>query len=398
MLAKRARNLVPSATLGIDLKAKEMRAKGFDVISFGMGEPDFDTPEGIKEAAVSALRAGFTKYTPSGGIDELRDAIVAKLKRDNGLEYTRDEVAVSCGSKHTLASLAMVLFEKGDEVLIPAPYWVTYPEQIKLVDATPVIVPTSEATGFKILRDDLERVLTPRTKALILNTPSNPTGVVLDRNDLEAIATLAVERDLYIISDEAYENLTYDGARHISIASLGEAIRARTIVVNSVSKTYAMTGWRIGYAAGPKEVIQAVIDLQSQTANMTSFAQKGAVEALIGPQTPVVRMREEFARRRRYVLERLDKIPDVSYVRPFGAFFVFLNISAYFGRRFRDRIIQTSTDMAAYLLEEARVALVPGKDFGSDDHIRLSYTLSTDQLAKGLDRIEEALTKLRLGT
>ncbi len=397
MLAKRARNLVPSATLGIDLKAKEMRAKGFDVISFGVGEPDFDTPEGIKEAAVSALRAGFTKYTPAGGIDELRDAIVAKLKRDNGLEYTRDEVAVSCGSKHTLYSLAMVLFEEGDEVLIPAPYWVTYPEQIKLVDATPVIVPTSEAKGFRVSRDDLERVLTPRTKALILNTPSNPTGVVLDRDDLEAIATLAVERDLYVISDEAYENLTYDGARHISIASLGEAIRARTIVVNSVSKTYAMTGWRIGYAAGPKEVIRAIIDLQSQTANMTSFAQKGAVEALIGSQTPVVRMREEFAKRRGYVLERLDKIPDVSYVRPFGAFFVFLNISAYFGCRFRDRIIQTSTDMAAYLLEEARVALVPGKDFGSDDHIRLSYALSTDQLAKGLDRIEEALTKLRLG-
>jgi len=397
MLARRARNLVPSATLGIDLKAKEMQAKGFDVISFGVGEPDFDTPEGIKEAAISALRAGFTKYTPAGGIDELRDAIVAKLKRDNGLEYTRDEVAVSCGSKHTLYSLAMVLFEEGDEVLIPAPYWVTYPEQVKLVDATPIIVPTSEAKGFKVSRDDLERALTPRTKALILNTPSNPTGVVLDQNDLEAIATLAVERGLYVISDEAYENLTYDGARHISIASLGEAIRARTIVVNSVSKTYAMTGWRIGYAAGPKEVIRAIVNLQSQTANMTSFAQKGAVEALIGSQTPVVRMREEFAKRRGYVLERLDKIPGVSYVRPFGAFFVFLNISAYFGRRFRDRIIRTSTDMAAYLLEEARVALVPGKDFGSDDHIRLSYALSADQLAKGLDRIEEALTKLRLG-
>lgn len=394
MLTKRARNLEPSATWAIDLKAKRMRSEGLDVVSFGVGEPDFDTPEGIKEAAISALRAGFTKYTLAGGIDELRDAIVAKLKRDNALEYAREEVAVSCGSKHTLYSLAMILFEEGDEVIIPAPYWVTYPEQIKLVDATPIILPTTEANGFRLSREDLERALTPRTKALLLNTPSNPTGVVLDRKDLEAIAALAVERNLYVISDEAYETLTYDGARHISIASLGEAIKARTILVNSLSKAYAMTGWRIGYAAGPKELIRAIIDLQSQTANVTSFAQKGAVEALIGPQAPMAAMREEFARRRRYILERLDKIPDLRYVKPFGAFYVFLNISSYFGRRFQDRVIQTSTEMAAYLLEEARVALVPGKDFGSDAHIRLSYALSIEQLAKGLDRIEEALTKL----
>lgn len=394
MLTRRARNLAPSATLAIDAKAKRMRAEGLDVISFGVGEPDFDTPEGIKEAAIAALRAGFTKYTPAGGIDELRDAIVAKLKRNNGLEYAREEVAVSCGSKHTLYSLALVLFEQGDEVLIPAPYWVTYPEQLKLVDATPIIVPTSEANGFKVSREDLERALTPRTKALLLNTPSNPTGVVLDPQDLRDIATLAFERNLYIISDEAYETLTYDGVRHTSIASLGEGIKARTILVNSLSKAYAMTGWRIGYAAGPKEVIRAISDLQSQTANMTSFAQKGAVEALIGPQAPVVAMREEFARRRAYILERLEKIPEVSYVKPYGAFFVFLNISAYFGRRFQDRVIQTSTDMAAYLLDEARVALVPGKDFGSDAHIRLSYALSMEQLARGLDRIEEALAKL----
>ncbi|MBI3990230.1 MAG: aminotransferase class I/II-fold pyridoxal phosphate-dependent enzyme, partial [candidate division NC10 bacterium] len=267
--------------------------------------------------------------------------------------------------------------------------------QIKLVDATPIILPTTEANGFRVSREDLEQALSPRTKALLLNTPSNPTGVVLDKNDLQAIAALAVERNLYVISDEAYETLTYDGVRHLSIASLGEAIKARTILVNTLSKAYAMTGWRIGYAAGPKELIRAIIDLQSQTANPTSFAQKGAIEALIGPQAPVVAMREEFARRRKSILERLDKIPDLRYVKPFGAFYVFLNISAYFGRRFQNRVILNSTDMAAYLLDEAKVALVPGKDFGSDAHIRLSYALSIEQLAKGLDRIEEALMKLR---
>lgn len=393
-LARRVRDLAPSATFMIELKAKKMRAEGLDVVSFGLGEPDFDTPEPIKEAAVAALKAGITKYTPAGGIDELRDAVVAKLKRDNGLEYSRDEVAVSCGSKHTLYSVAMVLFQAGDEVIIPAPYWVTYPEQIKLVEATPVILHLREEAGFTLKREDLERVLTPRTKALLLNTPCNPTGVVLTRDDLEAVAQLALEKGFYVISDEAYEPLTYEGRKHVSIASLGEAIKARTILVNSLSKAYAMTGWRIGYAAGPKEIVKAVIDLQSQTANPTSFAQKGAIAALLGPQESIIQMREEFARRRRYILERLDAISELTYVKPYGAFFVFPNVSPYFGRRFKDRIIRGSTDLASYLLDEAKVAVVPGKDFGSDAHIRLSYATSMGQLVKGLDRIEAALRRL----
>lgn len=391
----RAKNLSPSATMAIEGQAKRMRAEGNDVISFGLGEPDFDTPEPIKEAAIRALRDGFTKYTPAGGIDELKEAVVTKLKRDNGLEYSREEVVISCGSKHSLYNLAMVLFEKGDEVIIPSPYWVTYPEQVKLSEASPVILPTREEDGFKLRREDLERVLTKRTKALILNSPSNPTGIVLGRDDLEVIADVALERGFYIISDEAYEALIYDGRKHISIASLGEAIKSQTILINSLSKAYAMTGWRIGYAAGPREIIKAIADLQSQTtSNPTSIAQKAAIAALLGSQESIKRMRGEFDRRRRFIVERLRAIPGIRCVEPFGAFYIFPNISAYFGCRFQGRIIRGSVDLAAYLLEEAKVAVVPGLDFGSDAHIRLSYAISIEKIAKGLDRMEGALRKL----
>lgn len=395
MLSMRAKNLSPSATMAIEGQAKRMRAEGNDVISFGLGEPDFDTPEPIKEAAIRALRDGFTKYTPAGGIDELKEAVVTKLKRDNGLEYSREEVVISCGSKHSLYNLAMVLFEKGDEVIIPSPYWVTYPEQVKLSEASPVILPTREEDGFKLRREDLERVLTKRTKALILNSPSNPTGIVLGRDDLEVIADVALERGFYIISDEAYEALIYDGRKHISIASLGEAIKSQTILINSLSKAYAMTGWRIGYAAGPREIIKAIADLQSQTtSNPTSIAQKAAIAALLGSQESIKRMRGEFDRRRRFIVERLRAIPGIRCVEPFGAFYIFPNISAYFGCRFQGRIIRGSVDLAAYLLEEAKVAVVPGLDFGSDAHIRLSYAISIEKIAKGLDRMEGALRKL----
>lgn len=391
----RAKNLSPSATMAIEGQAKRMRAEGNDVISFGLGEPDFDTPEPIKEAAIRALRDGFTKYTPAGGIDELKEAVVTKLKRDNGLEYSQEEVVISCGSKHSLYNLAMVLFEKGDEVIIPSPYWVTYPEQVKLSEASPVILPTREEDGFKLRREDLERVLTKRTKALILNSPSNPTGIVLGRDDLEVIADVALERGFYIISDEAYEALIYDGRKHISIASLGEAIKSQTILINSLSKAYAMTGWRIGYAAGPREIIKAIADLQSQTtSNPTSIAQKAAIAALLGSQESIKRMRGEFDRRRRFIVERLRAIPGIRCVEPFGAFYIFPNISAYFGCRFQGRIIRGSVDLAAYLLEEAKVAVVPGLDFGSDAHIRLSYAISIEKIAKGLDRMEGALRKL----
>lgn len=395
MLSRRVRSLSPSTTMAIEAQAKQMRAEGNDIVSFGLGEPDFDTPESIKEAAIRALRDGFTKYTQAGGIDELKEAVVAKLKRDNGLEYSREEVVISCGSKHSLYNLAMVLFERGDEVIIPSPYWVTYPEQVKLCEATPVILPLQEEEGFKLRREDLERVVTRRTKALILNSPSNPTGVVLERDDLEAIADLVVERGFYVISDEAYEALIYEGKTHVSIASLGEAIKRWTILINSLSKAYAMTGWRIGYAVGPREIIKAIVDLQSQTtSNPTSIAQKAAIAALLGSQESIKQMREEFDRRRRFIVERLKAIPSIHCVEPLGAFYVFPNISAYFGRRFRGRVVHGSTDLAAYLLEEAKVAVVPGLDFGSDDHVRLSYAISIEQIAKGLDRMEGALRKL----
>ncbi|MFQ5846423.1 MAG: pyridoxal phosphate-dependent aminotransferase [Candidatus Methylomirabilales bacterium] len=396
-LSRRVRSISPSSTLAITAMAKQMQAEGIDVISFAGGEPDFDTPEHIKEAGVRAIREGFTKYTTPAGIEELRDAVVAKLKRDNGLEYTRDEIVTCNGSKQALYNLAMVLFDKRDEVIIPAPYWVSYPEQVRLADATPVFAPTAEGEGFRLKRRDLERVLTRRTKAVILNSPCNPTGAVVERDELTAIADLALEKDFYLVSDEAYETLTYDGVKHVSVASLGDEIKARTIVVGSASKTYAMTGWRLGYAAGPKEIIKAVSDLQSQsTSAPTSFCQKATAAALLGPQETVATMREEFERRRRYLLERLQGIPGISCVPPQGTFYAFPNVSSFYGKKMaRGRKIGSSTDLVAYLIREARVTAVPGADFGSDRHLRLSYCLNMERLREGLDRMAMALEHLR---
>mgnify|MGYP005840263705 CR=1 FL=1 len=394
-LSGRARNISPSPTLAITAKAKRMKAEGIDVINFGAGEPDFDTPENVKEAAVAAIRAGFTKYTPASGTEELKDAVVAKLKRDNGLTYKREEVIISCGAKHSLYNLTQVLFEEGDEVLIPAPYWVTYPEQVKLAGAKPVFIPTKEQEGFVLRPEALMESLSPRTRALILNSPCNPTGAVVNRETLEEIASLAVEKGLCIISDECYEALIFDGAQHVSIASLSEEVKNNTIVVNAVSKPYSMTGWRIGYAAGPREVIKAMDDLQSQaTSNPNSIAQKAAIEALLGSQEIVKAMVREFEKRNRYIVEHLNSIPGIYCFRPLGAFYVFPNISAYYGKAWGDRKILGSQDMATYLLEEARVAVVPGIDFGSDAHIRLSYATSMENITRGLDRIGEALARL----
>lgn len=396
-LSRRVRSISPSATLAITAMAKRMQAEGIDIISFAGGEPEFDTPDHVKEASIRALREGFTKYTAPAGIEELRDAVVAKLKRDNGLEYTRDEVIACSGSKQALYNLAMVLFDKRDEVIIPAPYWVSYPEQVRLADATPVFVPTPEDEGFRLKQRDLARVLTPRTKAVILNSPCNPTGAVMEVDELKAIAELAVEKDFYLISDEAYESLTYDGVKHVSIASLGDEVKARTFVVGSTSKTYAMTGWRLGYAAGPKEIIRAMIDLQSQsTSAPTSISQKAAVAALLGPQESAEAMRREFAVRRRYVLERLHGIAGIRCVPPEGTFYAFPNVSAFYGKKFaRGRKISSSTDLTTYLIQEARVTVVPGADFGSDKHIRLSYCLSMEQTREGLERMASALEQLR---
>lgn len=390
MLAERVKRVKPSPTLAMDAKAKEMKAEGEDIVNFGVGEPDFDTPENIKEAAIKAIREGFTKYTPVGGTLALKDAIIEKFRADNSLEYSRDEVIVSCGAKHSLYNIAQALFGPGDEVIIPSPYWVSYPAQVLLNDAEPVFVRTFEDDSFMLRPEALEDAITDRTKALILNSPSNPTGLTYDRKALEAIADIAVRRGFFVISDEIYEKLLYDGAEHISIASLGNVIKDKTIVVNGLSKSHAMTGWRIGYAAGPAEIIKAMTKVQSQsTSNPTSIAQAAAVEALTGPQDFLGTMLAEFDKRRKYLVDGLNSIPRVKCLTPTGAFYAFPNISGFYGEK-----IKSSSELAMYLLEEAKVALVPGDAFGDDAFIRISYATSIEDIGKALDRIKAAVAKL----
>ncbi len=394
-LAARAGRIVPSPTLSIAATAKAMAAQGIDVVDFAAGEPDFDTPEPIKTAAEAAIRAGFTKYTASSGIDELKQAIAKKLEADHGLRYEKSQILVSCGAKHSLYNIAEALFEAGDEILIPAPFWVSYQDQVLLNDATPVLVQTREADGYAITPGLLTAHITPRTKAIIINSPCNPTGATYDRASLEGIAKIALAHDLTIISDEIYEKIIYDGVRHVSIASLGPEVAARTILVNGVSKAYAMTGWRIGYAAGPKDVITAMANIQSQsTSNPTSISQKAAVAALSGGDAFPKQMVQEFDRRRRVIVERLNKIPGVSCRMPTGAFYAFPNISGLFGRKHAAGTIASASDLAAYLLQEAKVTVVPGEPFGSASHIRLSYATSLDAITRGLDRIDAAIQKL----
>jgi aspartate aminotransferase len=394
MLADRLKTLAPSPTLAMQARAKAMRAEGIDVISFGAGEPDFDTPPRIKEAALRALEHGHTKYTEVGGVPELRAAVCHKLKRDHGLEYGPDEVLVSCGAKHTLYNIAMALVNPGDEVLIPSPYWVSYPEQVRLLGGVPIPVPTAEESGFDLDPAELGRRVSARTKAMILDSPGNPTGAVFSPEALAEVARLAVARDLWVVSDECYEALTYEG-RHISIASLGPEVKARTIVVNTCSKAYAMTGWRIGYAAGPRAVIKAMTDVQSQvTSNPSSVAQWAAVEALAGPQDDVAKMVGEFDRRRRLIVEGLNAIPGVRCTMPRGAFYAFPNVSGLFGKRWRGGPLQGSAAVTEFLLEEARIATVAGVDFGSDDHIRLSYATGLAKITEGLRRMVTAIRAL----
>ncbi len=395
MVTKRVSKIKPSPTLAITAKAKSLRAQGVDVIGFGAGEPDFDTPAHIKEAAVKSLENGFTKYTAVGGIDALKDAIIAKLKWDNGLEYTRSQVLVSCGAKHSLYNAAVALFEEGDEVIIPAPYWVTYPDQVILCDAVPVVVKTTEETEFKATPDQLRAAITPKTRALVLNTPSNPTGAAYSRKELEAVAALALQHGFFVIADEIYEKLVYDGFEHVSIASLGPEIKALTLVVNGFSKSHSMTGWRLGYAAGPEEVISAMSKVQSQsTSNPTSFAQEAATVAYTGPQECVAEMVQEFDRRRHYICERLNAMDGIRCFKPQGAFYVFPNVSGLFGRKHNDRVIAASSDFASFLLDEAKVAVVAGVGFGADDYVRISYATSMENIEKGMDRVEEAIGML----
>jgi len=395
ILSNRARGLKPSPTLAINAKAKAMQAQGIRVISFGAGEPDFDTPENIKRAAIKSIEQGFTKYTAVGGIDELKDAVVQKFQRDNQLTYKRSQILISCGGKHSFYNLAQALFDRGDEVIILAPYWVSYPPMVALAEATPVIVETKEENGFKITPEDLKKAITPRTKALVLNSPSNPAGSTYTKRELERIAEIAISHKFFVISDEIYEKIVYDGFEFRSIASLGEEIKGRTIIVHGVAKTYAMTGWRIGYTAGSEEIISAMSNIQSQsTSNPTSISQKASVEALIGPQEEVRKMVSAFTQRRNYIVDRLNEIPGVSCFKPTGAFYVFPNFSEYYGKSYQGKKISNSTELADYFLDVAKVAVVPGVEFGADPFERLSYATSMEDIREGIDRIEEALKKL----
>jgi aspartate aminotransferase len=395
ILARRLKTLAPSSTLAVQAKARELRARGIDVISFGAGEPDFDTPQRIKEAAAAAMARGHTKYTEVGGVPEVRAAVCAKLKRDNGLDYDPADVLISCGAKHTLYNLMVAALDPGDEVIVPSPFWVSYPEQVKLVGAVPVPVATHESTGFDLDPEAVRRAVTPRTRAIILNSPNNPTGAVFSPDTLEAVARLAVERDLLLVSDECYEPLSYEG-RHTSPASFGPEVKARTLVVNTCSKAYAMTGWRVGYAAGPRELIRAMTDVQSQvTSNPASIAQYAAVEALTGPQDDVAKMAGEFDRRRRLIVEGLNALPGVRCTMPRGAFYAFANVSGLRGRVAPGGArLGGSVDVTAFLLEHARVAVVPGVDFGSDAHVRLSYATGADLIREGLTRMQAAIGAL----
>ncbi|MBM3278403.1 MAG: pyridoxal phosphate-dependent aminotransferase [Candidatus Handelsmanbacteria bacterium] len=396
-LSKNVQRMESSVTMAISAKAAAMRRQGIDVISLSAGEPDFDTPQHIKDAAIRAIQEGFTKYTiPGSGIIELKEAICRKIKRDSGLDYSLDQVIVNNGAKHTLFLASAALLDPGDEVIIPTPYWVTFSEQPKLMGGDPVVVQTRAENHLKMTAGEFEAAITPRTRMLILNSPSNPSGMVYTRAELEAIARVAVKHQILVLSDEIYEQLVYGGAQHCSISTLGEEIRKLAIVVNGVSKTYSMTGWRIGYAAASKEIIAGMDKVQGQeVSHPSSISQKAAVAALNGPQEVVAQMRAEFDVRRRYMVERLNALDGVRCTLPQGAFYAYPDVSHYFGRRAGERTVADSVELCAYLLEEAKVACVPGAGFGTHPHIRLSYATSMQKIEQAMDRLAQALGRLR---
>jgi aspartate aminotransferase len=388
-ISDRAASLSPSLTLAIDAQAKQMKAAGEDVVGFGAGEPDFDTPQHIKDAAAAALAAGFTKYTPSSGIPELRQAVVDKFKRDQGLEYKPSQIVVSCGGKHSCFNVIMATCEPGDEVIIPAPYWLSYPEMVKLAGATPVILPTSDQTEFKITPAQLRAAITPRTRLFILNSPSNPTGSVYTREEIKALGDICVEKGVLIMSDEIYEKLVYDGGTHTSVASFSQAHYDHTIIVHGLAKAYSMTGWRLGYLAAPEPVAKAIDAVQSHsTSNPTSFAQKGGVAALNGPQDHLPVWLAEYSKRRSKAHALLNAMPGVSCVNALGAFYLFPNVS---------KLGLSSMEFSARLLKEEKVAVVPGVAFGADDYIRISYATSMANIEKGLARMAQFAARLQKG-
>ncbi len=394
-IVQKIKNMGESQTIAIGEKAQQLKQEGVEIISFAMGEPDFDTPHNIKAKAVDAINAGYTKYTAVAGIDTLKAAICRKLEQDNTLHYSPEQILVSCGGKHTLYNISQAIFDKGDEVVVLSPHWVTYPAQVSLAGASPVFVDTTRSPALAPTADDLNGVLTKRTRAVIFSNPSNPSGKVYTRDELEVVAQFALKNDLILIADEMYEQLVYGDNEFISIASLGDEIKERTITVNGVSKAYAMTGWRIGYAAGPREIIKAMTKIQGQmTSNPNSIAQYAAKEALMGDQRSVEKMRAAYQQRRDYVVKSFNEIDGVTCRMPEGAFYAFPHVAELFAKSYRGCRIAGSVELCSYLLEEGHVALVPGAAFGCDEYIRLSYAADMESIRTGLNRIKRAVEKL----
>lgn len=392
LIADRVQNMTPSITLAITAKANQLKAQGVNVIGFGAGEPDFDTPDYIKKAGIEAIQKGFTKYTPAAGIASLRKAICRKLQEDNGLKYSIDEIIVNSGAKHSISTALQAICNPGDEVIIPVPYWVSYPEMIKIPEAVPVFVETKFANHFKMTKEELLSAITPKTKAIMINTPSNPVGAVYSKKELQDIADIAVENQIYVISDEIYEKMVYDNHKHVSIASLSQDIKNLTILINGMSKAYAMTGWRLGYTAGNKEVIQAMGKVQGHAiSHPSSITQYAGLAALEGNQNVVQNMVTEFDKRRIYMINRLNAIDSLDYIYPEGAFYIFVDISKVFGRTFHGIKVNSSLEFADVLLEQENVAVVPGIGFGTDNYMRLSYATSLEDIEEGLNRIENFL-------
>ena len=394
-LSKKAASVKPSSTLAITAKAKALKAEGIDIVGFGAGEPDFNTPDNINEAAIKAIKEGFTKYTPASGTEELKKAVSAKFREFNGLHYEANQIVISNGGKHSLTNIFEVILNPGDEVIIPAPYWLTYPEIVKLSDGVPVFLYGARDNGYKVTAKQIREAVTDKTKALILNTPSNPTGMVYSEEELRAIAEIAVEKDFYVVADEMYEYLIYGEKKHVSIASLGDEIYKRTITCSGVSKSYAMTGWRIGYTGSSAEIAKMMGSVQShQTSNPNSIAQKAALEALTGDQSALGEMRVEFDKRRKYMFDRLSAMPLLELLEPEGAFYVFVDFTNVLEKSYKGQKIGTAARAAEILIEDYQVAVVPCADFGSDNFVRLSYAISLEAIEKGLDRIEKFVSSL----
>lgn len=388
-ISKKAEGISPSPTLSLDAKFKQMKKQGIPVVGFGAGEPDFETPERIKEAAIRAIHNGATRYTPASGTLELKNAICEKFKRDLGILYKPENIVVSNGGKHSLTNVFMCICEKGDEVIIPAPYWVSYPEMVKMADGVPVYINTTEENSFKFTPSQLENAITDKTRALVLNSPSNPTGMIYTRDEIEKIVDIAIKHNIYIIFDEIYEKLIYEG-EHINPATLGEAAKEHTVIVNGLAKAYAMTGWRIGYTAANEKLTKAMSNLQSHaTSNPNSIAQAAAVEALLGDQSEIGDMCAQYIRRRNYMVERINSIDGISCIKPCGAFYIFMNVKALLNKEHYGKMINTATELCNDMLERALVALVPSEGFGIDGYARLSYATSMDEITEGLNRIEK---------